>query len=540
MNPFIDRPAPVAPRRTWGQRLVLVFNLVLISLSLAVASLLGYANDRAASINRVALDRSLTELPEVERGERVLNVLLVGSDSSANLDPDDPIQIGRQGERLGDVIIIAHLDERSGKVALLSLPRDLWVPIAGSDREDRINRAFLLGGPATLIETIETSLGIPIHHYVNVDFAGFQGLVEAVGTVDVYFETPARDWNVNAVPEPRSQTGFIVTEPGCHALDPEQALAYVRSRYYQTQDADGNWITDPSSDLGRIRRQQDFLQRLMQTAIDLGARNPLVLGDLIDTGVQHVAIDQDLTPSLLIDLGNSYRSFEPGDLQTYTYPVTDGTVGSKRVLLPLTDTADPLVNLFSGEPFDGPDTVAVDVVYDGSTSNAQIGPAGVSPAVEVAAEILDEAGFDVGSPAEGDIGTGLVIRHGPDGRHAAEVVASALAGHDDLDELGAPRFEELPGLGGRTVSVAVGEAPSAPQLGAELAFGRWVDPASSGWPAERVQPSTDGGTGNTATAGDADSGNADDGPVPSGPSADREAPDEPGGAVTSPPVGDAC
>ena len=467
MNPFLGyrRSAPEQPatnRRTWGQRIVLAFNVMLIASSLFVASTLTYANERAASINRIILDRSLTELPDAERGERVINVLLVGSDSSANLDPDDPIQIGRQGERLGDVIIIAHIDERSGQVALLSLPRDLYVPIAGSEREHRINRAFLVGGPAALIDTIEENFGIPIHHYINVDFAGFQGLVEAVGTVEVYFDAPARDWNVNAVPEPRSQTGFLVEEAGCHALDPVQALAYVRSRYYQTQDPDGDWITDPTSDLGRIRRQQAFLERLLQTAIDQGARNPLVLGEMIDVGVQNVAIDSELTPALLLDLSSTYRAFEPGDLQSYTFPVIDGTVGSNRVLLPLTDAAEPILALFAGEPFDSPATIGVELVYDPALAGGVDDPALLPPAVAALAGRLEAAGFTVLETREESVAPGLYVRHSTDGAQAGELVSSILwspgpAGQETMGSLAtAPVTEPSSLLNGRNVVVAIG------------------------------------------------------------------------------------
>lgn len=453
MNPFLDIGDVIPARRTWGQRLMLLFNTALIALSLVVAMVLGYASDRAASINRVALDRSLTELPSVDRGERVLNILLVGSDSSANLDPDDPIQVGRQGERLGDVIIIAHLDERDGTVALLSLPRDLWVPIAGSTRENRINRAFLVGGPATLIETIEENFDIPIHHYVNVDFAGFQGLVDAVGSVDIFFDTPARDWNANASPAPRSQTGFVVETAGCHALGPEQALAYVRSRYYQTQNEDGRWVTDPTSDLGRIRRQQEFLQRLLQQAIDLGARNPLVLTDLIDTGVQNVAIDHELTPSLLIDVSATFRSFEPGDLQTFTFPAADETVGSNRVLIPLVDRAQPLIELFNGESVNSPTTIGLRVIHDPELGGGAEGPTRLPSGVEAVIDQLEDAGFDVSSVDTGSVGEGLRVRHGSDGRQAAEVVAAMLANGSWGDKI---VFEESGGLTGRNVVVAVG------------------------------------------------------------------------------------
>ena len=442
-----------------AQRAVLVFNVALIAASLGAAYLLDYGYGRAASINRVALGRSLTVVPpDQEPGERVMNILLVGSDSSAGLDEDDPIQIGRHGERLGDVIIVAHVDERSGAIALLSLPRDLWVEIGDTGRESRINQAFLVGGPATLIDTIEAEFDIPIHHYVNVDFAGFQGLVSAVGTVDVWFDTPARDWNVNARPAPRSQTGFLIETAGCHSLDPETALSYVRSRYYQTQNDAGEWITDPTADLGRIRRQQDFLRRVIERAIDLGARNPFVLRDLIDTGLENVAIDQRLTPQLLVDLGMAYREFDPSQLQTYSLPAVDGQVGRNRVLLPMTDEAEPVLALFRGAPFDDPTTVDVTVRLPADTEG---NGSGLEASAVVAA--IEDAGFEPQVRSSGETtADGLVVRHGPDGVHAARLVAAALPD--------SARLEATSALVGRSVTVIVGSAP-APDAATAPAIG---------------------------------------------------------------------
>lgn len=475
---MIERVAPRL-RRSWVQRGVLLMNLLLIAAALGTAFLLNYGYGRAASINRVALGRSLTPVPEdLEPGERVMNILLVGSDSSANLDEDDPIQIGRQGERFGDVIIVAHIDERSGEIALLSLPRDLWVDIAGTGRASRINRAFVTGGPATLIETIESEFEVPIHHYVNVDFAGFQGLVAAVGSVDVFFETPARDWNVNAKPVPRTQTGFVVEEAGCQSLDPETALAYVRSRYYQTQNDDGDWVTDPTSDLGRIRRQQDFLRRIIQQAIDVGARNPFVLRDLIDAGLENVAIDQRLTPQLLVDLGMAYRSFDPNGLQTYSFPAVDGRVGQNQVLLPQVDDAEPVLKLFRGAPFDDPSTVSLTVqVADDVTDRRETALlAG-----------LRRDGFEVQQVANSDVGGGLLLRHGPDGRHAAELVADGLS-----EEV---IFEQVAGLAGRSVVLEVGAAVSESNVvDGGVAIGPTGDPTIAG-----ITPPTSADVHTTAT-----------------------------------------
>lgn len=460
--------------------MVLGLNSVVIVIALGLATTLGYGYAQASSINRVALERNLTPVSDAEAGSRVINILLVGSDSSAGLDPDDPIQVGRQGEHFGDVIIIAHLDEANGRVALLSLPRDLWVDIAGTDRERRINAAFEIGGPGTLIDTIESNFDIPIHHYVNVDFAGFQGLVAAVGSVDVYFETPARDWDPRY---DRSRTGFLVDTAGCHALDPEQALAYVRSRYYQTQDADGRWVTDPTSDLGRIRRQQDFLRRLAQKAINLGARNPFVLTDLVDTGLENVVVDQELSGQLLLDLGAAFRSFDPEQMQTFSYPALDGTVGTDQVLLPRATDAEPILNIFRGAAFDDPSTVAVTVSAPSDGSAA--------PEAAAVLEGLTAAGFEPAATAHDRDQAVTVIEHGPDGAQAAELVRAALASSPAGGAVvpADVALRQVDWLVGRTVQVviaapAVADTPESPSP-------TEAPPATEPSPATEAPPATE-------------------------------------------------
>jgi LCP family protein required for cell wall assembly len=434
-----DEPSSKKRRRSWFQRIVLTVNIFMILTALAAAWLLNESYGKVSEISRVQLAGSLSPIPEPsEPGQRVVNVLLVGSDSSEGLDPNDPIQTGRVGERNGDVIIIAHLNEGEGTAALLSIPRDLWVPIAGTEREARINSAFAVGGAAALIETIESNFGIPINHYVNVDFSGFQGVVEAVGSVEVFFPTPARDWNATY---DRSQTGFLMEISGCHALEPVEALAYVRSRYYQTQAEDGTWVGDTQGDLGRIRRQQDFLQRLGQTAVDDGARNPFVLNSLVNAMVSNVTLDQELTPQFLLDLAQRFRNFEPGELQTYSYPADLGWAGTNSVLFGRPDDAAPLVALFSGASARDPETIGLSVVY-------------ATGAEERAGEIvgvLEAANFRPGIPSPVPLDPQVVLRHGPDGSQAASVVLDALG----IDV----RVEQVPGLQGRDVVIAVGIEP---------------------------------------------------------------------------------
>ena len=94
------------------------------------------------------------------------------------LPPDDPNRAtmgGDQGPRRADSIVLVRVDPRQERATLLSLPRDLWVEIAGTGQKQRINTAYSRG-QQVLADTIQSSLGIPVHHYVEVDFSGFQEL----------------------------------------------------------------------------------------------------------------------------------------------------------------------------------------------------------------------------------------------------------------------------------------------------------------------------------------------------------------------------
>jgi LCP family protein required for cell wall assembly len=189
----------------------------------------------------------------------VENFLLVGSDTRAGADPTaaDAGGIGTAADVSGgrsDTIMILRHDTSSGSASLLSIPRDLWVAVPGHDKKRRINSA-LNDGPDVLVQTIQENLGIPIHHYVEIDFSGFKTLVDALGGVRICVDTAVRDVN----------TGLNIPEPGCHVLDGVQALAYARSRHYESYVND-TWEQDPTSDIGRTKRQQQFVNLALRTA----------------------------------------------------------------------------------------------------------------------------------------------------------------------------------------------------------------------------------------------------------------------------------
>ena len=150
--------------------------------------------------------------------------------------------------------MILRFDPATNTASLLSLPRDLWVR-SPARRKNRINAAFSKG-PDVLINTIQDDFGIPIHHYVEVDFQGFKSLVDAIGGVSIWFDVPSRDTN----------TGLEVLDPGCVKLDGIQALAFARSRHFETF-TERQVARGPRRDLGRITRQQDFMQQAFEKAV---------------------------------------------------------------------------------------------------------------------------------------------------------------------------------------------------------------------------------------------------------------------------------
>lgn len=399
-------------RRTWPQRLLLSLNIFLIFAALATAAGLGYSYEKVGNLPRISL-----QLDEVEAGPeeggvpQAVNVLLVGTDSSAGLDPDDIVQEGRPSSKLADVIMILRLEPDSGDAALLSIPRDLWVPIAGTDSSNKINASYAVAGAQTLADTITEYLGIPIHHFVEVDFAGFQSVVEAIGGVDVYFPYPSRD----------TRSHLLVEEAGCVRLDPSQALAYARSRHFETLQ-DGDWEEDGQNDFGRMRRQQEFMRLALSRAIDRGARNPVVLNDLINAVDDAVLLDDQLTARMILDIANAFRLFNPESLGGYTLQdfVVNEWKGGQLALVLREGEADPVLDLFRGTQGLAPTPASVRVrVVNGTGERNQAG---------AVADDLRLAGFVVRSTdnAEAPL-TRTEVRYAPGQRGSAELLARHLA-----------------------------------------------------------------------------------------------------------------
>lgn len=246
-----------------------------------------------------------------------------------------------------------------------------------------------------------------------VDFAGFREVVAAIGGVEVYFPRPARD----------AGSGLIIEEAGCQVLDAEMALAYARSRHYQTF-TDGRWVRDNLDDWGRMQRQQEFLRLAMSRAIDRGARNPATLNAIVNgvLGDQAVILDDQLTTGMILEIAMAFRLFNPGSLGGYGLRdyVDDEWKGNLAVLVLRENEAEPLLDLFRGtqglDPT--PETVRVRVLNGSGEPNQ---------ASEVAAD-LRLADFVVRSTDNARVDLDRTeVRYAPGQLASAELLARYLA-----------------------------------------------------------------------------------------------------------------
>jgi LCP family protein required for cell wall assembly len=229
-----------------------------------------------------------------------VNYLIVGSDTrdpkalaDAGLNPG-AFQDGG-GQRSDTMLLLRFVN---GQATMMSIPRDLYIPIAETGGSAKVNSAYGGGGPRRLILTLEQSLKVPIHHYMEVDFVSFAGLVNSLGGITIDFPNPAYDTN----------TGLNVTTPGPNHLDGPQALAYVRSRHF-VEVINGHKREDPTSDLGRVQRQQQFLKAVFGK---LGSsHNPLTLARAGASASSGLRVDDTLGLTDALRLAWRLRSLNP-------------------------------------------------------------------------------------------------------------------------------------------------------------------------------------------------------------------------------------
>jgi len=247
-------------------------------------------------VTRFEVDRPANgSRPEAGPDPDATTVLLAGVDNGSQ-DLREVLASGEwsPGVFRSDAIMVLHIPADRGKATLVSIPRDSWVPVDGYG-DQKINAAFSYGGPSLLAQTVEQVGDVRLDHVMVVDCAGFRGITEVVGNVEL----------------------------GGEELDPEEALAYVRERK-----------SLPNGDFDRVERQQEYLLSVMSSLRDQNVlANPVSLTRTVNSLDEFVSVDATLSNRELVDLGWSSRRLSPSQVDTITAP-NDGTgmVGDQSIV----------------------------------------------------------------------------------------------------------------------------------------------------------------------------------------------------------------
>ncbi|CAL2069755.1 Transcriptional regulator [Streptomyces murinus] len=251
------------------------------------------------------------------------NILVLGSDTRAGTNK----KLGGgtdDGSARSDTAMIVHVYEGHKKASVVSIPRDTLVDRpACTDTKGTthpaanavmFNEAYSTGGATCAVKSVEALTGIRMDHYLEVDFAGFQKLIDDLGGVPV---TTTR-----AIADPQSHLDL---KAGTHTLDGQQALGLVRTRHGV---GDG-------SDLGRIQLQQAFVKALLGQVKNVGVfSDPKKLYDLADTATKAVTTDSDLgSVNSLVDFADGLKGIDARHMTMVTMPVQYDPANPNRVLL---------------------------------------------------------------------------------------------------------------------------------------------------------------------------------------------------------------
>ncbi len=198
--------------------------------------------------------------------------LLLGSDSRSGLTKAERKKYGtgHVGGQRTDTIMVLYVPP-SGKPALISIPRDSYLPIPGHG-SNKINAAFSIGGPKLMTRTVEQNTGLRIDQYVEVGFAGFVDVINAVGGVRMCIKKPIKD-----------KDSHLNLKAGCQTLKGKNALGYVRMRK-----------ADPLGDLGRVQRQRQTLSAMAKKAASpASVLNPVRYWRLANAGTDSLAVGEN-------------------------------------------------------------------------------------------------------------------------------------------------------------------------------------------------------------------------------------------------------
>ncbi|HEU0131605.1 MAG TPA: LCP family protein [Mycobacteriales bacterium] len=416
LDPRGRRPA----RRERGRLArVLSWVAVLTSFAIVATSGVGYALYRYYDGNIDRLPLHIGGNRPARVGGKALNFLLVGSDSRDGLSKEELRKAATEFTpgRRSDTMILIHLAADRKHVTLVSFPRDSYVEIPAHGgkplRSAKINTAFSDGGPALAIQTVEHLTGVRVDHYLEVNFAGFQRLVDALDGVDVCLPKPAKD----------SFSGIDLPAGKSH-IKGQQALAFVRQRHGL-----------PRGDLDRIQRQQQFLGALLRRATSLGVLlNPFKLKSFLDVATKSVQVDDRLGFDDMKSLALAMKGLDPGRVAFVTAPVDRLAMrnGQSVVLLDEVAGRDMYQAIAHDQPLTKPPAPvpAKLTVAPRDVRVNVLNGTGVPRRAAGAANDLRDVGFRVVGTgnADGSSYERTTVRYAPGNEAAAATLVAALHG----------------------------------------------------------------------------------------------------------------
>ena len=371
------------------------------------------------------------------------NVLVMGSDTR-------DFKGGRKfgGEIAGarsDTTIVVHLSADGQHAVLVSIPRDTYAHIprcktatgVSSPQWNKFNAAFSIGGPSCTIATVEHLTGLKINHFVEVNFAGFQSMVDALGGVDVCVTHAIHDPVVQDSAGNYHGSGLDVG-PGHHTLKGKQALAFVRARYGV---GDG-------SDLGRIKNQQIFLSSMIRKATSTGLLfHPWSLIKFLDAATKSLNTDPGFGLRQLKSLAGKLHGLRPGKVALLTVPLSNtnayvdiGGIPASVVYWDKPRARALWQALAHDEPLPGTEpkpnpsaTATPTLIVPPAQIHVRVlngtGEVGVAHRV---ADDLRARGFvvDAVGDADAETYTSSIVRYGVDKNESSQTLAAAVPGAD--------------------------------------------------------------------------------------------------------------
>jgi LCP family protein required for cell wall assembly len=436
-----------SPRRRRARRTVVICLVLVLVLVVGGAGDAYYVTHDLSRVTVNGLNGALTT--GTEAGSE--NILMMGSTSRCALTVQNPAY-GLCSEGVNgvnsDVIMILHADPVTHQLALLSIPRDLFIPNARAEGANKID-AGLYEGPTQLVASIKEDFGIPIQHTVEVNLDQFANIVNVLGGINMSFPMSLFDAN----------SGLNVQAATCLDVNGTQALQVVRARELQYDDdptVDGpyarDWPKETQSDLAQIRRDHELLRVLAAAVSNQGLGNPITDLDLINSVKSDLTFDAAWPVSDMENLVLDFHSVNINSVPQLTMPVSvaydpDGPPGSgdyeyegssgsgygdvefpsealdQSVFDQVLDIK-PSIDSMTGQPLPAPSSVTVSV-QNGTGIDAQ---------ADDTATALSALGFD--ATAAGDVSpvgdlSETVVNYGsrtPAIEAAAEAVTRSMSG----------------------------------------------------------------------------------------------------------------